>query len=184
MGDFPKERFIDSHVSLLISNGLIILKKKKKQAKKEEETRLELQRLLNHSPDYPLRARSDRLEVLVALQDGELGVPDLDRVEHGGQPGCHVRPQVRHAPRCSSLLLLLLLLLLHLHTVHPAGALLVRSTGTYALSHFGRESFQCTHGIISDDNGLAVCVSGELRLCKLPGLPLLRQIAPQHAAVR
>lgn len=37
-----------------------------------------------HSPDYSLRARSDRLEVLVALQDGELGVPDLDRVKHGG----------------------------------------------------------------------------------------------------
>lgn len=104
---------------------------------------VELQWLLDHSPDYPLRARSDRLEILVALQDGELGVPDLDRVEHGGQPGCHLRPQVRHAPRCSSLLLLLLHLCrrLYLHTVHPAGALLVHSTGTYALSHFGREIF-------------------------------------------
>lgn len=91
-----------------------------------------------HSPNDPLRARSDRLEILVALQDGELGVPDLDRVEHGGQPGCHIRPQVRHAPRCSSLLLLLHLRR-RLHPVHPAGALLVRSTGTYALSHFGRE---------------------------------------------
>lgn len=91
----------------------------------------------SYSPNYPLRARTDRLEVLVALQDGELGVPDLDRVKHGGQPGCHVRPQVRHAPRCSSLLLLHLRR--RLHPVHPAGALLVRSTGTYALSHFGRE---------------------------------------------
>lgn len=92
----------------------------------------------SYSPNYSLRARTDRLEVLVALQDGELGVPDLDRVKHGGQPGCHVRPQVRHAPRCSSLLLLLHLSR-RLHPVHPAGALLVRSTGTYALSHFERE---------------------------------------------
>lgn len=118
-------------MSHLDSNSLTTLKKRL----------VELKELSNHSPDYPLRARPDRLQVLVALQDGELGVPDLDRVEHGGQPGCHVRPQVRHAPRCSSLLLLLHLRR-RLHTVHPAGALLVRSMGTYALSHFEREIFR------------------------------------------
>ena len=84
-------------------------------------------------PNDPLCPGTDRLQVLVPLEDGESGVPDFDRVEHGGQPGCHIRPQVRHAPRCSSLLL-------HLY-LHLAGAraLLVHSVRAYALSHFGWE---------------------------------------------
>lgn len=64
----------DSHVSLL---NFISSNNSKKIVKN-------CNGLLDHLPDYPLRARSDRLEILVALQDGELGVPDLDRVEHGG----------------------------------------------------------------------------------------------------
>lgn len=81
-------------------------------------------------PNNSLRTRSDRFEILIPLQDSELCVPDLDRVEHGGQPGCHFRPQVRHAPRCSPLL--------HLDLYfHSCRALLVHSTRTYALSHFG-----------------------------------------------
>lgn len=34
-------------------------------------------------PDDTLRPRANRLEILVTLENSELGVSDLDRVEHG-----------------------------------------------------------------------------------------------------
>lgn len=40
-------------------------------------------------PDNSLGPRSDRLKVLVTLEDCEFGIANLHRVEHGGQPGGH-----------------------------------------------------------------------------------------------
>lgn len=79
-----KELIYRLNASNLCSCLLLSLYMHTQRIKIAKDRRHQIIRLMKDLPNYSLRARSDRLEVLVALQDGELGVPDLDRVKHGG----------------------------------------------------------------------------------------------------
>lgn len=56
-----------------------------------------MRRCANCLPHNTLSTRSDWLEILIALENGELSISHLHRVEHGDEPRAHLGIEERHA---------------------------------------------------------------------------------------